>query len=421
MPRRFKTLVLNLSLLVSSLLLSLLLGEALIRAFYGAPAEQLGHHQLFMEYDPLLGWRKIPHVTGRHVTSEYAISERMNSKGIRGPEYPYQKRRGAYRILILGDSFAEGYTVEFSGLFSEVLQDALNHDQSARHYEVINMGVGGYSTDQELLLFQTEGKKYTPDLTILMFYDNDVWYNNQANYPRGHKPSFHMRDDGSLRLTNVPVPRPEPPNNPHPSANDVWKNPATAMVDWIASTSSLYQFIAKRIEDTPSLHHLLMKSGLMKAPARVNDENQTIAIPNEFRVYERHENSEVSQAWRLTEALLAKLKEETALIGSQLLIFYIPMRANVYLEEWQRMKTRYGIGDADWTIEQISNRLIEICRRHSLDCIDPVAAFREEAGKLQVMGKRLYFTHDGHWTAAGHKFAAEMLGHYILAQDATAP
>jgi lysophospholipase L1-like esterase len=421
MPWRFKTLVLNLSLLLSSLLLSLLLGEALIRAFYGAPAEQLGHHQLFMEYDPLLGWRKIPHVTGRHVTSEYAISEWMNSKGIRGPEYPYQKRRGAYRILILGDSFAEGYTVEFSELFSEVLQDALNQDQSARHYEVINMGVGGYSTDQELLWFQTEGKKYTPDLTILMFYDNDVWYNNQANYPRGHKPLFHMRDDGSLRLTNVPVPRPEPPNNPHPSANDVWKNPATAMVDWIASTSSLYQFIAKRIEDTPSLHHLLMKSGLMKAPARVSDENQTIAIPDEFRVYERHENSEVSQAWRLTEALLAKLKEETTLIGSQLLIFYIPKRANVYLEEWQRMKTRYGIGDADWTLEQVRNRLIEICRRQSLDCIDPVAAFREEAGKLQVMGKRLYFTHDGHWTAAGHKFAAEMLGHYILAQDATAP
>ncbi len=421
MPRRFKTLVLNLSLLLSSLLLSLLLCEALIRAFYGAPAEQLGHHQLFMEYDPLLGWRKIPHVTGSHVTSEYAISERMNSKGIRGPEYPYQKSRGEYRIVILGDSFAEGYTVEFSELFSEVLKDDLNHDKSAHHYEVINMGVGGYSTDQELLLFQTEGKKYTPDLMILMFYDNDIWYNNQANYPRGHKPLFHMSDDGSLRLTNVPVPRPEPHKKPHQSANDFWKNPTKAMVDWISRKSSLYQFVANRIENTPYLHHLLMKIGLMKAPARVNDENKTIPIPDEFRVYERHENSDVSQAWRLTEALLAKLKEETTRIGSQLLIFYIPMRANVYLEEWQRMKTRYGISDDDWTIEQIRNRLIEICRRQSLDCIDPVAAFREEASKLQVVGKRLYFTHDGHWTAAGHKFAAEMLGHYIRSQYATAP
>jgi hypothetical protein len=421
MPRRFKTLVLNLSLLLSSLLLSLLLCEALIRAFYGAPAEQLGHHQLFMEYDPLLGWRKIPHVTGRHVTSEYAITERMNSKGIRGPEYPYQKSRGEYRIVILGDSFAEGYTVEFSELFSEVLKDDLNHNNSARHYEVINMGVGGYSTDQQLILFEKEGKKYTPDLTILMFYDNDVWYNNQANYPRGPKPLFQMRDDGSLHLTNVPVPRSEPHKKPHQAANDVWQNPTTAMIDWMSRKSSLYQFVANRIENTPYLHRLLMKIGLMKAPARVNDENTTIPIPEEFRVYERHENSAVSQAWRLTEALLATLKEETTLIGSQLLIFYIPMRANVYLEEWRHMKTRYRISDDDWTIEHTRNRLVEICRRQSLDCIDPVAAFREEASKLQAVGKRLYFTHDGHWTAAGHKFAAELLGHYIRSQDATAP
>src|SRR5262249_9036912 len=154
-----------------------------------------------------------------------------------------------------------------------------------------------------------------------------------------------------------------------------------------------------------ALHHLLLKVGLMKAPARVNDDKKTIPIPDEFRVYERQENAEVRHAWRLTEALLATLKEETTVIGSQLLIFYIPLRANVYLEEWPRMQTRYGIADDDWTLEHIRNRLIEICRRQSLDCIDPVAAFREEASKLQVVGKRLYFTHDGHWTAAGHKFA----------------
>jgi hypothetical protein len=425
MPRRYKTLVLNLSLnlslLVSSLLLSLLLGEALIRAFYGAPAEQLGHHQLFMEYDPLLGWRKIPRVTGRHVTSEYAISERMNSKGIRGPEYPYQKSRGEYRIVILGDSFAEGYTVEFPELFSEVLKADLNHDRSARHYEVINMGVGGYSTDQELLLFQTEGKHYAPDLTILMFYDNDVWYNNQARYPRGHKPVFQLLDDGSLRLTNVPVPRPEPRKKPQPSAHDVWQHPAKAMVDWLSRKSSLYQFVAHRIETTPSLHQLLIKLGLMQAPARVQDDQKTVPIPDEFRVYARRENAEVRQAWRLTEALLAKLKEETALIGSQLLIFYIPLRANVYLEEWPRLKTRYGIAEDEWALDQIRDRLIEICRRQRLDCIDPVAAFREEAGRLQGVGKRLYFIRDGHWTAAGHKFAAELLGRYIRSHYATTP
>lgn len=37
----------------------------------------------------------------------------MNSKGIRGPEYPYEKPPEEFRILFLGDSYAEGYAVEF--------------------------------------------------------------------------------------------------------------------------------------------------------------------------------------------------------------------------------------------------------------------------------------------------------------------
>ncbi|MBU1849701.1 MAG: hypothetical protein KKH40_03155, partial [Nanoarchaeota archaeon] len=41
-------------------------------------------------------------------------------------------------------------------------------------YEVINLGVSGYGTDQELILLQKEGLKYNPDVVILGFYlEND--------------------------------------------------------------------------------------------------------------------------------------------------------------------------------------------------------------------------------------------------------
>lgn len=210
MLRSLKKIGANLAVCLGSLLFSWLICEMAIGIFYGSHAQTLGHHQLFMEYDPLLGWRKIPNITGKHVTPEYSILESMNSRGIRGPEYPYEKRDNEYRILVLGDSFAEGYTVEFHELFSEVLKYRLNSNKTERYYEVINIGAGGYSTDQEFLLFQTEGKKYTPDLTILMFYDNDIWFNNQAKYWRGYKPLFQFNDDGTIRLTNVPVPKPDP-------------------------------------------------------------------------------------------------------------------------------------------------------------------------------------------------------------------
>ena len=163
----------NLALIFTSTLFSLAVAEILLRAFQ--EERQVHEHKLFCEYDPLLGWRKIPNMTGIHVgpEDEYRIRESMNSKGIRGPEYPYNKADKEYRIFVLGDSYAEGYTVEFDELFSEVLKRNLNK-RHTRPIEVINTGTGGYSTDQELLLFKNEGVKYQPDLTVLLFCGNDV-------------------------------------------------------------------------------------------------------------------------------------------------------------------------------------------------------------------------------------------------------
>ena len=47
--------------------------------------------------------------------------------------------------------------------------------------EVINLGVGGYGTLQEYLVFQEFGQKFEPDLVLLGFYiRNDVQNNSLA-------------------------------------------------------------------------------------------------------------------------------------------------------------------------------------------------------------------------------------------------
>src|SRR5262249_28108666 len=158
--------------------------------------------QAMNQFDALLGWRKKPGVTDTLVTSEYRIVEATNSRGLRGPEYSIEKPKGTRRILLLGDSFAEGYTVDFRDLCSQVLQRALNQ-AGAGQFEVINAGTAGYSTDQELLYYVNEGRNYRPDITVVLFYVNDVWYNDQSRYWRGFKPRYVGRG-GELQLTNVP-------------------------------------------------------------------------------------------------------------------------------------------------------------------------------------------------------------------------
>lgn len=401
----------NAVLLISSLFLSLAIGEIVVRAFYGIILGGPAYHKLFMEYDPLLGWKKIPNNVGKHTTFEYSITERINSKGVRGPEHSYDKKKNVYRILILGDSFAEGYTVNFNELFSEQLGKYLAGKKRKTIFEVINMGTGGYSTDQELLLFQNEGKKYRPNLTILMFCDNDVWYNNQSRYWRGYKPLFRLDKSGGIRLTNIPVPR---LNNTYGTEENSSKNYFNTIKRYLDKKSYLYRLVRERIETTPFLYRLAIELQLTKVSQKISpNSNNTIYIPDEFRVYERTENNIILEAWRITEKLIIKLQEEINEIGGQFLLFYIPNKPSVYGDDWKKMKIQYSISNQNWNIRQIRDKLRTICKKNGIAFLDSSDAFSVKSEQLNIEGKRLYFKKDGHWNKNGHEFVGEILAQYI--------
>lgn len=394
---RTKKILLRISIVCIALVVSLLFGEMIIRILYSnLPAGN--HHKLFVEYDPVLGWKKIPNMTGKHMTREYSVVEKINSKSIRGPEYAYKKNHDEYRILILGDSFAEGYTVEFDEVFSEVLKKILNnnHTQKAdyrrtntKYYQTINTGTGGYSTDQELLLFQSKGKKYSPDLTILMFCENDIWYNNQDKYWRGYKPLFQLVNN-KLRLTNVPLPRPK-----------------FDLEEWFYRTSRLYEYANERL---PSLRAFIIS----KINSYFGSKNKPI-MPEEFFVYRKEPTATVSMAWKITNALIAKLKEETAQSGNELVVFYIPPQQMIYPAYGDRIKKLYRISDADWDIYQVRNKIQEICKNNGIPFIDPVASFMEAAKGTE--SAPLYCKLEDHWNSAGHKLVGKILAQYILAKN----
>jgi hypothetical protein len=71
--------------------------------------------------------------------------------------------------------------------------------------ETISLGVGGYSTDQELLAYLEYGRRFDPDLVVLQYCSNDTQYVVLDHYWRGLKPVF-QRHGEMLMLTGVPVP-----------------------------------------------------------------------------------------------------------------------------------------------------------------------------------------------------------------------
>jgi len=404
-----KQLVINLTVLLLAVCLSLGVGEILLRVLYRRPIKHWeDKHNLFCEYDSLLGWKKIPNKRGRCNTDEYSVVQSFNSKGLRGLEYSYDKADNEYRILVLGDSFAHGYTVEFKQLFSEVLKNILNNTRKAggRYYEVINSGTGGWSTDQELLFFQTEGKKYSPDLAILMLSSNDVWYNNQPKYWRGYKPLFRL-EAGRLVLTNVPVPKLH-----GPMQSDGCRVGRISIFDrakaWLGQKSSLYNMARDSIKNTYWLHILAIKLRLAK-----HDCCGLVTVPDEFRVWKKTYDVAVRDAWEVTEAILIKLREEVEYVGGELVVFYIPPRPSVYKEVWQDTKKRYGLSDKEWNPDQVGREITAVCQRNGIDFIDPTTVFRAEAKALMTKRKQLHFVRDGHWNPGGHRLVGEILSEYM--------
>ncbi len=403
---RYRRIYVNSILLFLSLIASLAVAELLSRTFYDDG--QAGHQKLFIEHDPLLGWRMVPNKTGRQVTDEYEITESINSKGIRGPEYSYIKGSNEFRILILGDSFAEGYTVEFEELVSEILKKRLN-ERNDRFYQVINAGTAGYSTDQELLFFQKEGRKYNPDLTVLLFFENDVRYNTRQKYWRGNKPLFELRDN-QLILTNVPVPEPEAVSDDTYRGGQSDPGSLSAVVKgWLRTNSSLYRWILETVKKNNYLYNLAGKLHLLER----GQEPGSVRIPETFRVWERSYNDATVDAWRITEELIRKLRDEVTAIESDFLVWYVPRRTSIYLEEWEDTKRRYGLSDEAWNVNQTAKELREVCAKYGIAFINPTPAFKAEAIAVGSKGRGLYYVNDAHWTPEGHALAGRLLAEYV--------
>lgn len=96
---------------------------------------------------------------------------RINSIGLRDHDYPVQKPRGTQRILCLGDSLTFGQGVDLEDTFAKILE----RRYAGEHLkvEVLNFGVPGYGTLDELRLMEEVGFSYQPDIVLLTMLGSD--------------------------------------------------------------------------------------------------------------------------------------------------------------------------------------------------------------------------------------------------------
>jgi hypothetical protein len=348
----------------------------------------------YVEHDPRLGWRKKPGARVRYQRREYDVEVAINGLGLRGPERAYAAPPGTFRVLALGDSFVEGYTVDADRTVTAVLESALAAPGCA--VEVLNAGTAAYSTDQEYLFYRHEGARYEPRVVLLFAYYNDVLWNLAENYFGSPKPLL-VPGGGGLSLKNDPVPPPYRGRRVDADAPPPPPEPARVR-------SAAWAWLRDRLaRGAPRAFNALARAGLWEPLGGDDPDDQ-------MRVFKRRQQPLIEAAWERTDAILRALAREAAAGGARFALVYVPSRFEVSDRDWELTRLAYDLDEKQWDRGLVARRFGEIGASAGFPVHDLTPDLRRESRGL--LGEP-YFVHDGHWNATGHRAAAESVARFL--------
>ena len=172
---RTKTVFLNLALFIAATLLSLLSAEIVVRALGVAPSiVPIAKGRFRLSPNLKIGYEPIPNIQydGKSLRF-FQYRGTSNRLGYRGPTYPEVKASDIYRIVALGDSVTEGMRVDhYEDLYTAKVERALREE--GIDAQVLNFGVSGYNTQQEVETLKDKALLFHPDLVLLAYTLNDT-------------------------------------------------------------------------------------------------------------------------------------------------------------------------------------------------------------------------------------------------------
>lgn len=365
MANRILRLLPNLALLFLSVALSLAVGEIYLRFFDPRPLEAA-----YVWRDGTL--RHLPSFTYEYARDEFSNRVRFNSHGLRGPEIG-PRRKAVTRVLFLGDSFVEGKQVAEDDVLTAVLAEAA--EDAGLTLEVINAGVSGYGTAEELLLWEKLGKSLGPDIVILGFYPNDV--RNNAD-----RRAFVLERGRPVRRREPKLPK----------------------VRWIYD-------LRKYLSSRSHLYILIQETKDEWKRRREREETGNAPLESED-VFARAPSPRVREGWDLTLGLMTRLRQEVEASGARFVVAVFPTRFQVDDELWERHTLRLGLDADSYDLRVPQRHLMAWADSTGAEVIDLLESFRS-----RNESNSFYFSTDAHWNPAGHRLAAETLLDEMISRE----
>ena len=384
--------------------LLVLLGIAL-GAFIAEIALRIGGYSYpqFYAPDPVLGYSLRPNVEGwyREEGGSYVV---INSDGLRDREHEKTKPANTFRIAVVGDSYAEALQVPMEDAFWIILEKKLNECRifGDKRVEVINFGVSGYGTAQELLMLRERVWQYSPDMVVLAVTTNNDVTDNVRILKASNDIPYFVLQDGKLTL------------------DDSFKN-TRAFRTRQSSLSRLGRWIhdhSRLIQGIRAANRKFKYWRTASRPHSIPDTQQNAAPMDEpgiENVIYRQPNDKVwDNAWQVTEALILQMRDEVNAKGAQFVVVTLSNGIQVYPDSKIReaFMKRLGVSDLFYP----DNRIQQLCNRERIPAIILAPRLQEYADRNNVFLHGFDDKGNGHWNRLGHQVAGELIANKMCAE-----
>lgn len=443
-PTRSKRILARLALILGGVLAGAAAAEVILRVFL---PQTLGLRWYTREGVMV----HVPGLRATYVRPEYRTRVEINSDGLRDREYPPGKPPGAYRILVLGDSYAEGLQVSVEQTFPKRIEALLAEARPEMRIEVVNAGIAGYGTADELRYLEAYGGRWRPDLVLLAFYSGNDVRNNLTE--KGMK-----RREGKLDVTRASL--------------TAWQYRIKGARNWIAAHSHLWQLLRARLttgegadagpprpsalgrgargehgpegapapsqgirqdlavhDSSPSMERDRRDAPSAEVPADADRDPQQEAASDPLRapwsetpfeefddreVMRIRQSPELARAWEVTGELIGRIEASALGLGAATAIVAIPGR---WQSDTQLLTSRVGsaaVAAGEYDPALPGRVVCEVAAVRGLPCLDLLPGFRASGADASW-----YWKIDSHFTPKAHEAAARLIAPFLL--DAVLP
>ncbi len=331
--------------------------------------------------DRLLGWRMMPNLSVSLQDSESQPSTPYCTTDDQGLRIT-PARNGRDTVVLLGDSFVQGYY-----LFDrEIIGTRLSQRAEVN---VVNAGVGGYSTDQEYVLLTQVLEEERPSWVVLLFSVNDLLYLGESKAWGMTKPYFD-EVDGKVDFKAIQY------NLTREEMEELTAEKQKMGLE--VEGCCIPDFFDRVVGRARKTYGFFPRIGASASELQRQIASTRPATSYHYQIadvdfYYSSPEAYVKK-WDLLFQFLTRIRDIGFEKDYRLLVFFVPELAQIARPERDHFRPQDYFNDK--------------CIKNGIDCIDPHLQFVEKQSQTD-----LYFMDEGHLSPAGADLTAQIISRYL--------